>query len=71
MAVATPELDDPTHRITDEGCVKMRGIILESFPRFGRDRAKNGAGPVTLGAYIGAISWLSPCRGCSWRGDHG
>ncbi len=37
------------------GRLKMADLDRERIIRFGRDRAKNGAGPVTLGQYIGAI----------------
>jgi integrase len=37
------------------GALKIADLDRERLIRFGRDRAKNGAGPVTLGAYIGAI----------------
>ncbi len=37
------------------GTLKMADLDRERLIRFGRDRAKNGAGPVTLGQYIGAI----------------
>jgi len=37
------------------GALKIAELDRERLIRFGRDRAKNGAGPVTLGTYIGAI----------------
>ncbi|MGA7712040.1 MAG: hypothetical protein WCA81_09070, partial [Rhizomicrobium sp.] len=37
------------------GALKIARPDRERLIRFGRDRAKSGAGPVTLGAYIGAI----------------
>ena len=37
------------------GKLRIADLTRERLIRFGRDRAKNGAGPVTLGAYIGAI----------------
>ena len=37
------------------GTLRIADLDRERLIRFGRDRAKNGAGPVTLGAYIGAI----------------
>ncbi|MDE2113166.1 MAG: site-specific integrase [Alphaproteobacteria bacterium] len=37
------------------GALKFRDLDREHLIRFGRERAKKGAGPVTLGQYIGAI----------------
>ena len=35
------------------GKLRIADLTRERLIRFGRDRAKNGAGPVTMGAYIG------------------